>query len=257
MLQLFIATNAVTFLFLVTVVEEKRLAETKRLEDQRRLEANLAVTQILAESPKVSIALERILPTVGESLGLEFGCVWMPASNGQELRSVATWQKTPKPQFDAICRERTFEPGVGLPGRVWANREPAWIRDVAHDDNFPRMPIAIEEGLHGAFAFPITFNEKFLGVIEFFSPEIRQPDEQLLAMFTGIGSQIGQFIERKRAEARVEAASLLPQENPAPVIRVTREGIVAFANPAAEVLLGVWGIAVGNAAPEHISNQST
>ena len=144
MLQLFIATNAVTFLFLVTVVEEKRLAEAKRREDQRRLEANLAVTQILAESPKVGIALERILPTVGESLGLEFGCVWMPASNGQELRSVATWQKTPKPQFDAICCERTFEPGVGLPGRVWANREPAWIRDVAQDDNFPRMPIAIE-----------------------------------------------------------------------------------------------------------------
>src|SRR5688572_25477811 len=255
MLQLFIAFNAVTFLFLVTVVEEKRLAETKRREDQKRLEANLAVTQILAESPKVGIGLERILPTVGESLGWEFGCVWMPASNGQELRSVATWQKTPKPQFDAICRERTFEPGVGLPGRVWANREPAWIRDVAQDDNFPRMPIAIGEGLHGAFAFPITFNEKFLGVMEFFSPEIRQPDEQLLAMFAGIGSQIGQFIERKRAEAKIEAASLFPQENPAPVIRVTREGIIAFANPAAEVLLSVWGVAVGNAAPEHISNK--
>ncbi len=255
LLQLFIATNAVTFLFLVTVVEEKRLAETKRGEDQRRLEANLAVTQILAESPKVGIALERIMPTVGESLGLEFGCVWMPASNGEELRSVATWQKTPKPQFDAVCCERTFELGVGLPGRVWANREPAWICDVALDENFPRMPIAIAEGLHGAFAFPITFNEKFLGVMEFFSSEIRQPDEQLLAMFAGIGSQIGQFIERKRAEAKVEAASLLPQENPAPVIRVTAEGVVAFANPAAEVLLDVWGVAVGNAAPEHISNK--
>jgi PAS domain S-box-containing protein len=255
MLQLFIATNAVTFLFLVTVVEEKQLAETKRREDQRRLEANLAVTQILAESPKIGIALERILPTVGESLGLEFGCVWMPASNGEELRSVASWQKTPKPHFDGTCSDRTFASGVGLPGRVWANREPAWIRDVAQDDNFPRGSIAIEEGLHGAFAFPITCNEKFVGVIEFFSPEIREPDDQLLAMFAGIGSQIGQFIERKRAEAKVEAASLLPQENPAPVIRVTREGIVAFANPAAEGVLAVWGVAVGNVAPEHISNR--
>ena len=252
MLQLFIAFNAVTFLFLVTVIEERQLSETKRREDQRRLQANLSVTQILAESPKVGIALERILPTVGESLGLEFGCVWMPASNGQELRSVATWQKTPRPEFDAICCERTFEPGVGLPGRVWANLEPAWIHDVGQDDNFPRMPIAIKEGLRGGFAFPITFNEKFLGVIEFFSAEIRQPDEHMLAMFAGIGSQIGQFIERKRAEAKVEAASLLPQENPAPVLRVTNEGIVAFANPAAERVLGRWGVAVGSAAPEHI-----
>lgn len=255
MLQLFIASNAVTFLFLVTVVEEKRLAETKRREDQRRLEANLAVTQILAESPKVGLALERILPTVGESLGWECGCVWMPASDGQVLRSVATWQKTPKPEFEEICRDRLFEPGVGLPGRVWASGEPAWITDVASDENFPRVTASPEENLHGAFAFPITFNEKFLGVMEFFSREIRQPDEQLLAMFAGIGSQIGQFIERKRAEAKVEAASLLPQENPAPVIRVTREGIIAFANPAAEHVLGGWQVAVGNFAPEHISSK--
>jgi len=55
MLQLFIAFSAVTFLFLVTVVEEKLLTEARRHEDQRRLEANLAVTQILAESPKVAL----------------------------------------------------------------------------------------------------------------------------------------------------------------------------------------------------------
>ncbi|HEV2903906.1 MAG TPA: PAS domain S-box protein, partial [Pyrinomonadaceae bacterium] len=230
--------------------------ETKRREDQRRLEANLAVTQILAESPKVGIALERILPTVGESLGWEFGCVWMPASNGQVLRSVATWQKTPKPQFESTCRDRTFDPGVGLPGRVWTTRKPAWIRDVTADDNFPRMPIAIEEDLHGAFAFPITFNEKFFGVMEFFSSEIRQPDEHMLAMFAGIGSQIGQFIERRRVESAVESTSLLPKENPSPVIRLTREGVVAYANPAAERLLAAWQTAVGELAPEHIAKKT-
>jgi C4-dicarboxylate-specific signal transduction histidine kinase len=39
-----------------------------------------------------------------------------------------------------------------------------------------------------------------LGVIEFFSREIRQPDQDLLDMLATIGSQIGQFIERKGAE---------------------------------------------------------
>lgn len=203
MLQLFIASNAVTFLFLVTVVEERRLAQAKQKEDQRRLGANLAVTRILAESPEVGAALQRTLPTVGESLEWEFGCVWIPAGNGKELSCVAIWQKTPKPQFDKICRERTFEPGVGLPGRVWKDLKPAWIPDVTKDDNFPRAPYATTEGLHAAFGFPILFNDKFLGVIEFFSHEIRPPDEPLLAMFAGIGSQIGQFMERKRAEAAV------------------------------------------------------
>jgi PAS domain S-box-containing protein len=78
--------------------------------------------------------------------------------------------------------------------------KPAWIPDVTKDANFPRAPFAVAEGLHAAFAFPILAGERPLGVIEFFSPEIREPNEGLLAMVAGIGSQIGQFLEQKRAE---------------------------------------------------------
>jgi PAS domain S-box-containing protein len=255
-LQLFLASNALTFLALVTVVEERRLAEAERRLDQQRLEANLAVTRILAESPEVNTALHRLLSTVGEKLKWEFGCVWLPDANGKILRSVATWQSSSKTRrFEELCRERIFEPGVGLPGRVWASLQPAWIRDVAKDENFPRAAIAIEEGLHAAFAFPILFNQNFLGVIEFFSSELRQREKPLLAMFAGIGSQLGQFMERKRVEAEVESASLLPKENPAPVIRVTREGIVAFANPAADPVLNAWRVTVGAFAPDDIAQK--
>ena len=256
MLQLFLASNAVTFLALVTVVEERRLAEAERRLDQRRLEANLAVTRILAESPEVNLALKRIVATVGDTIEWEFGCVWLPDAEGKVLRSVATWRASNQaPRFEKICSERVFERGVGLPGRVWTSLKPAWIRDVASDDNFPRAAVATKEGLHSAFAFPILFNHEFLGVIEFFSPEIRQPDQPLLAMFAGIGSQIGQLMERKRVEAEVESASLLPKENPAPAVRVTREGIVAFANPAANELLSLWDVAVGKIAPDEIADK--
>jgi signal transduction histidine kinase/DNA-binding response OmpR family regulator len=40
-----------------------------------------------------------------------------------------------------------------------------------------------------------------LGVLEFFSHQIRQPDTKLLKLLSAIGSQIGQFIERTEAEA--------------------------------------------------------
>jgi PAS domain-containing protein len=42
-----------------------------------------------------------------------------------------------------------------------------------------------------------------LGVIEFFSREIRLPDQELLNMLATVGSQIGQFIDRKRSEAQL------------------------------------------------------
>jgi PAS domain S-box-containing protein len=75
------------------------------------------------------------------------------------------------------------------------------VADVVQDANFPRAQLAEAAGLHGAFGFPIHLGEQVLGVIEFFSREIRQPNQEVLEMFSTIGGQIGQFIERKRAEA--------------------------------------------------------
>jgi signal transduction histidine kinase len=48
--------------------------------------------------------------------------------------------------------------------------------------------------------------------MEFFSDEIREPDQDLLKIFASIGSQIGQFIERKRSEeALQESKKVLEQ----------------------------------------------
>src|SRR5262249_54439102 len=105
--------------------------------------------------------------------------------------------------FERVTRAAIFARGVGLPGRIWTSSGPLWISDVLQDRNFPRAPIAAECSLHGAFGFPIRLGDEILGVIEFFSREIRQPDTQLLEMFSAIGSQIGQFIERKRIEEEI------------------------------------------------------
>jgi hypothetical protein len=45
-----------------------------------------------------------------------------------------------------------------------------------------------------------------LGVMEFFSAEVAEPDEALLAMMGAVGSQIGQFIERKQVAQEAEEA---------------------------------------------------
>jgi PAS domain S-box-containing protein len=107
------------------------------------------------------------------------------------------------PEFEAASRAAAFEPGVGLPGRVWASGQVHWLPDVPTDGNFPRAPVAAREGLRAAVGFPILLRSEVLGVLEFFSREIRKPDEALVEMLAAIGSQIGQFSERKRAEAEL------------------------------------------------------
>jgi len=185
------------------------VTEWKRAE--YRLAVNLAVTKILAESPALSDAVPRILQTICETLGWELGDFWTLEPKAKVLRCLEIWEcrAGSLPKFKAICRERTFALGIGLPGRVWSSLKPAWVPDVTKDNNFPRASIAASEGLHGGFAFPIFFRKHFLAVMEFFSREIREPDEELLRMFASIGSQIGQFMERKRAEEALQQSKEL------------------------------------------------
>jgi signal transduction histidine kinase/integral membrane sensor domain MASE1/CheY-like chemotaxis protein len=212
LVQVYIGATSVMFMFLVSLIEERRLAAKTLRESERRLGGNLGVTRILAESPALGDATPRIIQTICETLGWELGGVWIPDANNSVLRCLNFWHLpgTAVETFEDKSREHTFAPGVGLPGRVWTTLQPAWIPDVAMDDNFPRGPYATAVNLHAAFAFPIIFGSKCLGVMEFFSHEIREPDRALLAMFASIGGQIGQFMERKRNEE--EREQLLARE---------------------------------------------
>jgi len=180
---------------------------TEREQTERRRDADFAITQILAESPSLRDATPRILETIGETLGWEVGEMWIP--DGNVLRCLKVWCD-PSISVDEVVsasHERSFAPGIGLPGRVWTSLKPAWIPDVSKDDNFPRAPFAVEGGLHAGFGFPILFSDKVFGVMEFFSRKIREPDHAMLAMFDSVGSQIGQFMERKRAEEELRRAN--------------------------------------------------
>jgi PAS domain-containing protein len=176
------------------------ITERKRVEE--RLRAQHTVAQILAEATTIEEATPRILRAMGECLEWDVGALWRVDGEAEALRCVELWHKASigVPEFERVSREFTFVRGLGLPGRVWSSLEPEYIPDVVSDENFPRGSIAEREGLHAAFGFPILLGGEILGVIEFFSREIRQPDQELLNMLATIGSQIGQFTERKRAE---------------------------------------------------------
>jgi len=176
------------------------VTERKRVEERLRLQHTVA--QILAEAATIEEASPRILLAMGERLGWDVGALWRVDREAEALRCVELWHKDSIeiPEFERVSRESSFGPGLGLPGRVWSSLQPEYIADVVPDENFPRAPAAEREGLRSAFGFPILLGGEVLGVIEFLSREIRQPDRELLNVLASIGSQIGQFIERKRGE---------------------------------------------------------
>jgi PAS domain S-box-containing protein len=179
---------------------QAEITERKRAEERLRVQHTVA--QVLAEAATIEEVTPRILRAIGECLGWDVGALWRVDREAEALRCVELWHNASIeiPEFERADWQFTFGPGLGLPGRVWSSLKPAYIPDVVPDKNLPRGPIAEREGLHAAIGFPILLGSEVLGVIEFFSREIRQPDQELLDMVATIGSQIGQFIERKRAE---------------------------------------------------------
>ena len=209
---------------------------TDRKRAEARIAADHAVTRVLAESPTLEAAALQILPAIGESLEWEMGAIWRVEEEAAVLRCIELWHvpQLHAPEFETITRTASFPSGVGLPGRVWADGKPLWLPDVILDPNFPRAIHAEEEGLHAAFGFPVRSGDKVIAVMEFFSREIREPDDDLIQMFEAIGSQIGQFVERKRGEERLrtytrklENAKRTQEEDAARLAQLVKELEVA------------------------------
>lgn len=169
---------------------------------EKRLSAQYAATRVLAESSTLAEASPNLLRAICESVGWEVGALWRVDPKANALRCVDLWHlpDVKVPDFEALTRKLLMPMGLGLPGRVWATAKATWIPNVVEDPNFPRIPAALKSGLHAAFGFPILINNEVVGVIEFFSKQILEPDDDLLTMLAALGTQIGLFMVRKEAE---------------------------------------------------------
>jgi len=182
--------------------------------DRKRLETRLTVqyqaARILAESESLEAAAPQLLRAICESLGWNLGQMWVVDRNADLLHWIASYSDSDAPlEFETASRGRHFVRGAGFPGHIWATGTSQWITDFAQD-SFPRSELAAKSDLRSAVGFPIKLGEEVSAVLEFFSQEPQIPDESSLAVMTAIGNQIGQFIERKRAQQ--ELAELFARE---------------------------------------------
>jgi PAS domain S-box-containing protein len=175
---------------------------------EQRLRAQHHVTRILAEAASLEEATPKILQGICESLGFHLGALWRTDCDKDVLRCVTIWHATSfeVAQYQLATRARALQRGSGLPGRVWVSGIAACNPDVSSDPQSEHAEYAAREDLHAAFAFPILLNGEVLGVIELISRDVWHKDPDLLVSMSTIGSQIGQFVERKRAENALQVA---------------------------------------------------
>jgi two-component system, cell cycle sensor histidine kinase and response regulator CckA len=179
---------------------------TERVQNERRRAAQYTIANLLAGSGSLEEVGPEIIQTIAASGNWVFGALWRHDEADETLRCAATWHLPwgKLESFDKVTREIVFKKSIGLPGRVLASEEAAWVFDVTVDLNFPRAQAAVDAGLRGGFGFPLCAESKVAGVIELFSPVVVQPDDDLMKMVQALGSQIGLFIHRRKIENELQ-----------------------------------------------------
>lgn len=212
------------------------------LSEQRRQEHALGLLQALAMAISTAhdfeSALNSVLRHVCHATGWALGEVWLPRADGVGLeRSPAWYCGAPNVQELQGQTERvTCLPGIGLIGRVWASKKPAWVRDLRFESQSGSAVGQLD--LHAAVVIPVLARDEAMAVIAFYMHAPRDEDAPLMELITTVAAQLGPMIQRKQLEdAHMLLASIVESMQDA-IVSTTLDGIVLSWNAAAEALYG-------------------
>jgi sigma-B regulation protein RsbU (phosphoserine phosphatase) len=181
------------------------ITERKRAEEESRLLQSISLA--VNEAQDLDSALSIVLRTVCEATGWALGQAWLPSSDSSHLQCSPAWFTSIEgsAQFRSVSEAQQFKAGEGLPGRVWASKQPTWVRDISHAPDLPRLAIASQIGVKAGVGIPVLADDEVVAVIEFYVLQTREEDERLMKLISAIAVQLGGVIQRKRAEQELRA----------------------------------------------------
>jgi len=217
------------------------------IRDRKRAEvlqaARFAVTQALVTSPGWEKAAPGVLEGLCLALDWELAEYWEVDAERESMHFVTAWKRPGRDtsSYEVTAAEASYRRGEGLAGKVWETGAPVSVTDLATDES-PRSVAAVAAGLRGIVGFPVRSGRRVVGMIALHTWAPRELDQGLLAVMSDVGSQIGEFVERKRAEVALQESekrmrSVLDNVSDG-LATIEQTGIIESANPAVVKLFG-------------------
>jgi len=238
LLQAFLAFSTIVGLSVAAVVAQRRSTE-------HRLEIQYIAARELVQTRNLEEAAHVIVQEIGERFNWDSGAFWVVDHQHNTAHCCTFWRGKDRgcSAFERQSFEQPFTQGVGLPGRVWVDKKPAWIEELSLDNNFPRAKAAKTARFKCGFAFPILIDrDKCVGILEFFSRQSRARDNDLMRMLSALGNQMGQFLALKSAEITVRTSEsrnrAILESALDCIVTMDSSGRITEFNPAAERTFG-------------------
>ncbi|HMQ99138.1 MAG TPA: PAS domain S-box protein [Ignavibacteria bacterium] len=179
--------------------------EKKRTE--RYLKIQYSVSRTLAEALTTEDALQSVLENICTGVNWKFGIAWV--ADEDKLKQKAIWSENPADakKYNAVYGSSfELEKGKGLPGKVWESAKSLWLENLNSDELSSGQEGFTKLGWQTGFAVPIKDGDRVIAVIECFNQNELTAKYDLLEVLESAGNQVGNFLERKKAEENLKIA---------------------------------------------------
>lgn len=171
-----------------------------RVQHEREMRLLLTVSQ----QATAGALLPAILAACAQQLRLEHDWlqvqIWLPDERATRLERGAL-AAAPGRQPSTVDTDDAL--GDSLPGRAWLTGSAVWCQPEAEPlEHLPRAHLPAD--VRTALAIPVLSEHGPLGIIECWLAEPRPRDERLLRVLQAVADQLGNVIQRQRAEQRLQ-----------------------------------------------------
>ena len=187
-------------------ITELKESERALLEKSKQLQLHVDIATRASQATNIADAMKSVLELVREFLGWPLGHACLSSSDPKQALSCGIWSFASESRFNAfreVSEAGGLSMGSCLPGRVLASARLLWVGDVMNDSGFSRRSEAREAGIRSAFAFPVLIGNEVAAVLEFFTDVYSDPNDALLELMAHVGTQLGQVMERVRAQEKL------------------------------------------------------
>jgi DNA-binding NarL/FixJ family response regulator len=204
------------------------LTETHHAE--REIAIHIAVSETLSQWESFEQSAERLIGELALAFGFNRAALWLPG--GGELVARIIWPSHDREQLRRETAEMRLSPGEGLAGIAWQTKAPVTVASAAEEPGYRFRDEADREGLRGAVAVPIVASDQVLGVISLAGREALELTDRLSATLSGVGHEVGAFLEHRAAEWMDQGLSAREVE----ILQLASEGL---SGPAIAGRLGI------------------
>lgn len=181
----------------------------------------------IANAKDFNTALDICLKEICKATGWTYGEIWVASKdNAYTYISNAFYgENNELKEFYEESKKLRFTYNTVIPGAVWENKQPIWIKSIHSDVQFMRKQLALTFNLNSLLAIPILVNGNVIGVMVFFMSEAEK-DEELVELLLAVVTQLSSLFNRVLLDEKLSktnrALKVLLESNQA-IIRATDE----------------------------------